>query len=920
MFSLYGGAITRATAMLKTSFSLLSKTSAFFTSGAVKGSNPLYFQCGNAIKRLDVETDQLLATIGEEKRNDDDNDAGDSIVCFAPSPDNRFLLTGWSRSRLIDQWELGGPSPPPSPPSRPNRTFKGEHSSPPSQMVFDASSTLVAIGFSNGTIKIWDATRSYWTHNFRGRTTGVVQILKFHPDTSVGQLYAASSGDCVIRAFDLKKSRCTSELIGHSSPVTGIDFIDSNVISCGRDKIVNVWEGGTPSRTIPVFEELENIAALSDEEMKSMKCPGSSKLKSKSNEVFFFITVGRKGILKVWQSDGKCLHSQSAMLADSFLSQVFILPSCRLATVTSDHHVLIWEFSHDKFQLKKRFIGHSDEILDVKCINGPAESRDVVVASNSADVKIQSVGSVKCSQILSGHTDIVLCVDVSKDGRLIATGAKDSTIRLWSKMKAEEEDDIFTCVGVGKGHTGPVGTVALSIANRSSSYVISGSQDSTIKVWDIRYDAQDSLPRDLHPLLTQKAHDKDINAVAVSPNNKLLASGSQDKTAKIWTLPVLSGRDGDEMSLHSVLSGHKKGVWCVAFSPVDRCLATCSGDGLIKIWAISDGTCVTTLEGHPGASVLRIIFISHGMQMLSSASDGLIKLWNIKKGLTAATLDGHADRVWAICLDANEMTLVSGGADSTLVTWSDCSEEIKEKERAALEEEVLMGQRLANMIQSNKYEEAVDLALALNQPQRLYDVFGRLIESGGERIEPVVNRLRRDRLETLVNFIVAWNSSARTCWIAHRVLHAILKHCRPDELASFAGMQKSVEGLISYGERHLARMNRLQVSSEFVEYTWEAMRGSVASLAPIEKAGGVQKKPEKKKATARPRDDFFIDVEPTAEVYSDEDKDEVEEKEEEKENDKQEKEMQKNTKKRRGPPAKGSATPSKKRRSSSRYK
>jgi WD40 repeat protein len=82
----------------------------------------------------------------------------------------------------------------------------------------------------------------------------------------------------------------------------------------------------------------------------------------------------------------------------------------------------------------------------------------------------------------------------------------------------------------------------------------------------------------------QKAHEKDVNTVAVAPNDKLCASGSQDKTIKIWKT--------ENLSLAGVLKGHKKGIWCVEFSPVDRCLASASGDRTIKLWSVADFTCL----------------------------------------------------------------------------------------------------------------------------------------------------------------------------------------------------------------------------------------------------------------------------------------------------------------------------------------
>lgn len=77
--------------------------------------------------------------------------------------------------------------------------------------------------------------------------------------------------------------------------------------------------------------------------------------------------------------------------------------------------------------------------------------------------------------------------------------------------------------------------------------------------------------------------------MAVAPNDKLLATGSQDRTAKLWALP--------QCQLLGVFSGHRRGLWCVQFSPMDQVLATASADGTIKLWALQDFSCLKV--SHP---------------------------------------------------------------------------------------------------------------------------------------------------------------------------------------------------------------------------------------------------------------------------------------------------------------------------------
>lgn len=83
-----------------------------------------------------------------------------------------------------------------------------------------------------------------------------------------------------------------------------------------------------------------------------------------------------------------------------------------------------------------------------------------------------------------------------------------------------------------------------------------------------------------------KAHEKDITSIAVSPNDRIIASGSQDKTVKLW--------DSESLALVASLSGHRRGVWKVVFSPVDKVLASSSGDRTIKLWSMNDHSCLVS--------------------------------------------------------------------------------------------------------------------------------------------------------------------------------------------------------------------------------------------------------------------------------------------------------------------------------------
>ncbi len=106
----------------------------------------------------------------------------------------------------------------------------------------------------------------------------------------------------------------------------------------------------------------------------------------------------------------------------------------------------------------------------------------------------------------------------------------------------------------------------------------------------------DFEPLRARSLLTQKAHDKDINSLDISPNDKLLGTGSQDKrtgsqdkTAKTFEI---ESNLGTSVKLIGTLNGHKSGVWNVKFSRADRLVATSSDDKSIKLWNREDFSCL----------------------------------------------------------------------------------------------------------------------------------------------------------------------------------------------------------------------------------------------------------------------------------------------------------------------------------------
>lgn len=335
-----------------------------------------------------------------------------------------------------------------------------------------------------------------------------------------------------------------------------------------------------------------------------------------------------------------------------------------MISVHADQNILFYSLSTRS--LTRQLVGYNDEIVDatflsprLSSLSPPPRDSHLALATNSPLIRVYSTTS-QDSRLLEGHTDIVLSLDHSADGFLLASSSKDRSVRIWAPLKpgAEGESEWgYQCVAVCEGHAESVGALALSrqagseesLSTSSPRFMFTGSQDRTIKMWDLSEiystyaDSSNAAdPMRCKSLMTLKAHEKDINSLDVSPNDKLLVSGSQDRTAKIFSIDYLGG-----LRELGVCKGHKRGVWTAKFGRVERVLATGSGDKTVKLWNLDDFSCVKTFEGHTN-SVLRVDFLNAGMQLVSSASDGLVKLWNVKDEECTTTMDNHEDKVGSI--------------------------------------------------------------------------------------------------------------------------------------------------------------------------------------------------------------------------------------------------------------------------------
>lgn len=800
------------------------------------------------------------------------------------------------------------------------RTVK-PHTTPVVSIAVDSTSTLLATGGADGVVKVWDIRGGFVTHTFHGHSGLISALHFFHVDpqkelqpvkskkrknrqrneeaeemqdeATAGYRLASGGEDGKVRIWDLHKRKSIATLDSHVSVVRSLDFSPEKnlLLSASRDKTAIMWDASTwgLASTVAVLETIEKAGFV-------------------ENGTYFY-TGGDTARLRIWSTDrgNEITEDQEAGSEVDGIVDVLHFPNLLfLLTVHADQTLVLRsveplaDLSSSQtpaLPIVQRISGTHDEVIDLAYVG--RDRNLLALATNLEDIRLISLetkGTQSSSPyfgadvaLLKGHDDIIITIDTDWSGHWLATGAKDNTAKLW---RLDPENNSYDCFATLTGHAESIGAVALpnTIPAAGSKeferpldfppkFMITGSQDKTIKRWDIS-PAAGKAPRAAY---TRKAHDKDINAIETSFSSPaMFASASQDRTVKIWDVET-----GEAIG---VLRGHKRGVWTVAFSPIGMpaltttgeggaastakgMVVTGSGDKTVRIWSLTDYSCLRTFEGHAN-SVLKVLWLpppgkkaKRGVQVASAAGDGLVKVWNAQDGECAATLDNHIDRVWALAVrpkneskagpsddeeteegDEEQLELVSGSADSTLTFWTDTTATTALAATTHATARIEQDQQLQNHIRSKNFREAIVLALQLDHPKRLLELFGDIISgpqepgsfTGRLDVDDVLKSLSGGQLWNLVCRVRDWNANGRTKGVAQKVLYALLRLFPKERLLALGkarkkagnedadadlaeamaeldtrdkskrreGMKDVVDGLKAYTERHYTRLEK----------------------------------------------------------------------------------------------------------------
>lgn len=277
-----------------------------------------------------------------------------------------------------------------------------------------------------------------------------------------------------------------------------------------------------------------------------------------------------------------------------------------------------------------------------------------------------------CFYTFLHSTEKINCLDISEDSSLIACGFDDSSIKIWSltpsKLRTlktpnelskidKEADDVLERIMNDKsatdcrtlcGHSGPV--YGLNF-NSDKSFLISSSEDGTIRLWSLHTFTN---------LVVYKGHLYPVWDVQFSPQGYYFASCSYDRTVRLWST--------ENAQPLRIFAGHLSDVNVVDFHPNGNYIATGSSDRTVRIWDLSTGNSVRLFTGHK-AGVQTVKFSPDGRYLVSAGLDKRILLWDVAESAPVADFNGHTACINTLCFSREGHVLASGGLDNCIKLW-----------------------------------------------------------------------------------------------------------------------------------------------------------------------------------------------------------------------------------------------------------
>ncbi|KAF8477012.1 WD40-repeat-containing domain protein [Kalaharituber pfeilii] len=620
---------------------------------------------------------------------------------------------------------------------------------------------VFAVGYSDGSIRIWDWKTAQLVISFNGHRSAV-SALAFD---SSGTRLASGGKDASIIVWDLIAEVGLYKLKGHKDQITTVGFLRAPVAEEGEDATMedaerdeDGWLISTGKDTLLKLWELSTQHCMETHVAHNGECWGMAL----SPDGKGCITTGNDGELKVWAIDPRGLSAGAAKgdinclldrgylyrsTKDRGVTVTFHPSSSYIATHGTDKNVEIWRIRTEdeiKRLLKRKRKRKAEKAGTKVDTNGVEDLSSATVDDIFVSyVIVRAAGKVRgidwaikpgkssSIQILVSLTSNALeLYDIRKP-----TSSKD-------KSKESEVPDYKKLYSVElPGHKSDVRSLALSSDDR----MLASASSESLKIWNVKtstcirtFDCGYSLCCSFLPgdkivvvgtktgeielfdvassvmIESIKAHEGAIWSLQVHPDGKSLVTGSADKTAKFWNFEVVQEEiPGTKRTTPRLKLVHKRtlkmedDILAVRYTPNGKHIAVALLDNTVRIFFTDTLKQLHNLYGHK-LPVLNIDISSDSKLIATCSADKNVKIWGLDFGDVHKSFFAHSDSIMQVCFERDSHNFFSASKDRLIKYWDgDKFENIQKMEGHHGEVWALAVGRVSEFVVSASHDKSI---------------------------------------------------------------------------------------------------------------------------------------------------------------------------------------------------------------------
>ncbi|KAL7928277.1 WD40-repeat-containing domain protein [Trichoderma chlorosporum] len=384
------------------------------------------------------------------------------------------------------------------------------------------------------------------------------------------------------------------------------------------------------------------------------------------------------GSVRIWNAEtGEIQHVVRAFSNYAYVYDISFSSKGYVAA-TDRNRLKVWNVSTGELQELR---GPDNWLSGIASVHF-SQDGSMLVAAAGTSIIIWSLPSFNVimdeKDVLGGEGDE--CIKFSRDGAFIGAASRHH-LDIWklegpeNNIIAEDEatsgtDDshlVYVWDWMSgleptkfSGHTDSVKVVAFSPCG---SFFASGSDDKTCRIWPIPWDAK--LPQ---PVLILRGHTRSVYGISFCTSTKRAATCSSDETVRIWDYTNYEITTLPKAQKAEEIQPHKRSITRIALSGDEKWLASASDDGEICLWDGNQGQFERKLSGHK-RGIESLEFSHDSTRLVSGSDDDTIRVWELKGDFESRSLLGHSNWVRCAVLSYDGRFVVSGSNDMTVRVW-----------------------------------------------------------------------------------------------------------------------------------------------------------------------------------------------------------------------------------------------------------